>query len=828
MKEALTFWFAASLVGAAALPLAFAFFSRLPDRGYAFSRIVGLLLLGYALWIGASVGLFPNSRGTVILLLSLLAIASLVAVSRQREAFIAYVRAGWRYIVFVELLFAAVFAAAVFLRSFVPEIQGGEKQFELAFLSSLARNPTYPPEDPWLSGSPISYYYFGYLMMASLTNLSGLGTNYTFFLSLSLVAAMAATAVFGVVYNLIASTRAGGGLSLPRGPRLPPRAVVFGLAGVGLLLVVSNLEGLFELMARHGVGSQGFYDGLGIYGLSGPYDCGSSPGNCEEWYPTRHMWWWWATRMGSEWDVQEFPFFSFHFGDLHPHVIALPFVITAVGIAFQMLRSEERLDAGWPLQHPWRFLFVATFIGGLGFLNLWDLPTFFLLVVAAGFVANWLRRRNLSWRTLLDTLGFVVPLGGLAALMYLPFYITFDTGTGGLQPVEAAFRPEFAPLDSTVTRPLHMLLFWAPLLWLALPFALSRLLLRGDPSLDGSRGLAAILPWSAPLALWAGWVMARQGPAGLAEEIDARGTSLVTVAMLTAAVAAVSFAFAQELGRVHGDEGTRRSYLFGLLTLGGAAMLLLGTEMFFVDDVNGFRPNTVFKLWYQAWMLLAVSGAFALYHLTRGMRLPGPAFRRPGVPSAAVIARAAWAIGGTAVIVAALVYTVTATMERTGGFDNDQGIDGLSRLRREHPGEYEAIAWLNRNVEGVPVLLEAVGRSYSGAARVSARTGLPTVLGWPRHERLWRSSEAPLGDRESDVERIYGTLDLDEARELLHEYGVEYVYVGPLERDTYDPLDEEPQRLEKFGRFMDVAYENGEVTIYRMPEREAALARAGR
>lgn len=828
MKEALTFWFAASLVGAAAFPLTFAFFSRLPDRGYAFTRVVGLLLLGYALWIGATAGLFPNSRGAVILLLVLLAVASLSAVNRHRDAFFAYLRTGWRYILFVEMLFAAVFAAAVALRSFAPEIQGGEKQFELAFLSSLARNPAFPPEDPWLSGSPISYYYFGYLMMASLTNLTGLGTNFTFFLSLSLVAAMAATAMFGVVYNLIAAINAGGGLSLPRGPRLLPRAAVFGLVGVGLLLLVSNLEGVFELMARHGIGSQGLYDALGIYGLSGTYDCSAVIGNCEEWYPTRHMWWWWATRMGSEWDIQEFPFFSFHFGDLHPHVIALPFVISAVAIAQQVFRSEERLDASWPLRHPWRFLFVATFIGGLGFLNLWDLPTFFLLVVAAAFVANWLRRGGQSRWTVLDTFGFAVPLGGLAVLMYLPFYITFDTGTGGLLPVEAAFRPEFAPIDSTVTRPLHMLLFWTPLLWVALPLALSRLLLRGDPSVDRSRALVAILPWLAPLALWAGWVLARNGAGGFADEIEARGASLVTVGILTLAVALVSFAFARELGRAHADDGTRRSYVFALLALGGGAMLLLGTELFFVDDVNGFRPNTVFKLWYQAWMLLAVSGAFALYHVTRGLRLSRPAFRRPRLPSAAAVGRAAWALAGVVVIAAALVYTVMATLDRTGDFGNEQHIDGLAGLREDEPGEHAAILWLNDNVDGVPVLLEAVGRSYSGAARVSARTGLPTVLGWPRHERLWRGSDEPLGSREGDVERIYGTLDLDEARELLLEYGVEYVYLGPLERRTYDPLDAEPQRFAKFGTFMEVAYQNEDVTIYRMPRADAALVRAGR
>jgi YYY domain-containing protein len=879
MTEALAYWFVATLIGAAAFPLAFAFFSRLPDRGYAFARVVGLLLVGYGLWIGATVGLFPNSRGSVILLIVLLAVASLAAVRGHRRELADYFRTGWRYLLFVELFFAGAFAAAVTLRSFVPEIQGGEKPFELAFLNALARNDTFPPEDPWLAGSPISYYYFGYLIMGGLTNLTGLGGNVTFFLSLSLVAALAATAIFGVVYNLIVASRPAG--PAVRGPALPPRAVVFALAAAALLLVVSNLEGVFELMARHGIGSQGFYGKLGVFGLEGPYDCDASPGDCREWYPTRFLWWWWATRMGSIWDIQEFPFFSFHFGDLHPHVIGLPFVITAVAIALQFFRSEERLDGGWPRRHPWAFLFAAAFLGGLGFLNLWDLPTFYLLVVAAVFAANWLRQGRAGLSTVRDTLGFALPLGVLAALMYIPFYVTFDTGTSGLEPVEAAVRPDYAPLNSTVTRPLHLLLFWTPLLWVGLPFAASRLLRRGDRPMDSAQTLAAVLPWLAPVVIWTAWVVLRRGLGGFTEELDTRGGNVLTVLMLAGAVGIASTAFARELFRDHGLEGARRSHAFALLALGGGTLLILGPELFFIDDVNGFRPNTVFKLWFQAWMLLSIGGAFGMYHLTRGWRLPelapgrlrwetvrAAAFTVGGLYTLAAVlpplgflrsewwtpflgaalvavvaaanlasgavsrarpgltaARLSWAGVSVVIIGGALVYTVTATMERTGGFENDSSMDGYVNILRNHPDEYEAVRWLNDNVAGLPVLAEAVDGSYTDGARISSRTGLPTVLGWPGHERLWRGSDGPLAGREEDVRRLYESEDPAEARQLLNKYGVEYVYVGWLERQQYDPDNTSPGRFQKFAEFMDVVFQNDEVTIYRMAEPQTALAR---
>lgn len=898
MKEALAWWFAISLIGAAAFPLAFALFDRLPDRGYAFTKVVGLLLVSYALWMGATIGLFPNSRGSIVLLLILMAALSLAVASRYRQPLGDFLRGGWRYILFVEAFFALTFAAAALLRSYAPEIQWGEKPFELAFLNALHRNEMFPPQDPWLSGHSISYYYFGYLMMAALTKLTGLATGVTFYLSLSLVASLAATAVFGVVYNLIASSRLRAEPLLKAAPQLLPRAVGFGLAGAGLLLLVSNLEGVFELMARHGVGSNGFYGKLGVYGLDGPYDCQALPSDCSEWYPTRFWWWWKATRIGSPWDIQEFPFFSFHFGDLHPHVIGLPFVITAGGLALNFLRSRDddddavsgtgsgspssggRLDATWPLRHPWRLLFTALFIGGLGFLNLWDLPTFFLLVVTAVFVARWLQRRRLDFGAVGETAAFALPLGALAVLLYVPFYLTFDTGTNGIALVEAAegVRPA-VPVESVVTRPLHLLLFWAPLFWFALAFVASRLLHRERPRLEAPHLLAGVLPWLGPIALWLLLMLYSRGFGGLGEELDARGANILTVALLAAAVAAAAFAFVHELARDGPDEDHRRSYLFALLAVGVGLLLILGPELFFIDDINRFRPNTVFKLWFQAWMFLSVGGAFGLYHLTRDWRLEMPWHRLrwapvaapalalavayavsiqvleplrdrwwtaalPALAAASVLAvylgatatagagrllglgRLAWAGLSAVVLGAALVYTVTATMDRTGGFTHEQHLDGLAFVRAGRPGEYEAVRWLNRNVSGTPVLLEAVDGHYSEGGRISSRSGLPTVLGWPEHETLWRGSDAPHAGREDAVRIIYQTQDIAEAQRLLDQFDVRYVYIGWLERTKYDASGINPQAFDKFAGFLEPVFQNDEVTIYRVPESEPAAGPA--
>jgi uncharacterized membrane protein len=162
--------------------------------------------------------------------------------------------------------------------------------------------------------------------------------------------------------------------------------------------------------------------------------------------------------------------------------------------------------------------------------------------------------------------------------------------------------------------------------------------------------------------------------------------------------------------------------------------------------------------------------------------------------------------------VAALVYPVAATFNRTNGFDVPRTLDGLAFAR---PGpDFGAVDWLRGHVDGTAVVAEAVGSSYGSAARVAAWTGLSTPIGWPGHEQQWRckpgSSCRILEGRFEDIERLYRTTDEEEARAILDKYGVDFVFVGSLEKENY------PQEgLAKFERMLPVAYQDAGATVYR-------------
>jgi uncharacterized membrane protein len=243
---------------------------------------------------------------------------------------------------------------------------------------------------------------------------------------------------------------------------------------------------------------------------------------------------------------------------------------------------------------------------------------------------------------------------------------------------------------------------------------------------------------------------------------------------------------------------------FVLLLIGTAVLLTLGPEFVYLKDVFSQRLNTIFKFYYQAWLLFGVTAAFGLSYLWQRFRVP------------AVIATAVYSLGLAVALLFPLYAAQSRSVEYRGPITNETRqpptLNGLAYLDSFNPDEYAALMWLRENVNGPAVILEAVGGSYSpfGHARVSADTGIPTVLGWPGHERQWRGNTPEPGLREPAVGTIYSLASWPETAVLLDQYDVTHVYFGRLERDTYDP-----QAEEKFDQNLEVAYQNGSVKIYR-------------
>ena len=110
----------------------------------------------------------------------------------------------------------------------------------------------------------------------------------------------------------------------------------------------------------------------------------------QSWTPPDFWWWFHASRVINTFDgvhfidntIQEFPFFSFLLGDMHPHVMSIPFIALFIGIALNIYRLPSDFWRNYRSVYPYAIVLTAALVlGGLGFNNLWDMPTFAALLI---------------------------------------------------------------------------------------------------------------------------------------------------------------------------------------------------------------------------------------------------------------------------------------------------------------------------------------------------------------------------------------------------------------------------------------------------------------
>jgi uncharacterized membrane protein len=917
------------LAGLLALPLAFRFFKHLPDRGYAFTKPLGLLTIGYAFWLLGSFGFLRNDVASILLAAALIAGLGLFRLKRPGLVELRdWLRSQLPTIILIEVVFLVAFAALAWFRAYNPDVVATEKPMEFMFINSIMRSPAFPPNDAWLSGHAISYYYFGYVMIASLARLTGTTTAFAFNLGLALLFALAAVGSLGVVLNLVALVKRGETVGdqaespstmhpertlsgVPAKPKWQSKDLLPAfwpaLLGPLFVVIVGNFYGV--LAVGH---ANGMFPNLNVWAPRYDFgqDGGTSPQITAGWMniwrwldikgvtdpppppPTQFQWdpgyWWWfngarvihdKNLTGVETEaIDEMPAFSFILGDMHPHVLALPFVILVVALALEwLLWGQATLFSGldelgfdltqtlWPFAD--RLLLSAVILGGLGFLNTWDLPMYWFLTATAltiGLGLQW------GWETLLNRWRFVVALAALLGLvsviLYLPFFFTFQSQAGGILPnliYPTRFQQTvvmFGPVLIGVALFIAWLAFrgrsildreaalWSGiglvvlliLMLLTIVLAASKLYPNVGSIVDQAispltrqtaiglivqrrlvDSLATIFP-AVIIGLAAGLGVGALRMRGQATETADADLQLEAISQpaQTAVVAEAKNprpwrkgrgqARAQSGGgpiaplRVATPSFDFRSpaVLLALAMALTGALLLIGPEFLYLRDDFGTRMNTLFKFYFQVWVLWGLTAAFGTWFM---LEFAGPVFR--------------WmaAVSMTLAILGGMVYTVSGVYSKGGqfkGFAGPPSLDGMAYFARDYPDDWAAIQWLQKNVPGAPVIAESIGGQYwieGRFSRISMATGIPTVMGWPGHESQWRGrSFANVGEREEQIRTLYQVRDWNTAQAILDKYHIEYVYLSQLERDKYKPT-----YLPKFDNNMRVVYQAGDVTIYQ-------------
>ncbi len=659
-------WYAAFFIlGVIGLPISNYFFGKWKDKGYGISRTIGLVITAVPIWFLASVRLLPFSR-LIILGFILFALLAAIYLLKRNKFKIN------KYIIIQEIVFLVVFLIWIIIRRTNARIEGTEKFMNLAFMNSINRTEYLPPSDPWFSGETINYYYLGHYLFTFVAKGFSIGINYAYNLTLVTIISLTFTSLTSIFINF-------------RIYRNKITNIILPIFGATLICFGGNLHYFVTTISNV---------------------VANVPNNY--FYPE-------ATRIISH-TINEYPAYSIVLGDVHPHYIALPFLVLGIALVFRSIKVN--------IVSPKKIIFnlsISSFIVLLYGINSWDFLTLNYLFVLVHFIQSYTEKKRWGEKFISFLIAeATLLLPGL--LIIIPYLINFSAPVQGIGLVPFNIKSELKP----------WFLMWGLFLIIFVIFGVTYL--------------------------------------------------------------------KKYLRKLPGKEK-----LFIVLLLLGGISLVVGVEIFFIRDIfdvsnhQYFRTNTVFKFYYHTWILWGIVSVWMISALVEKFKKN-------------LIIKQLLAILFISVLSAgSLSYMYKAIKDNYFGKYSGRTLDGYDYIKQTYTDDYDAIVWINENIDGQPVILEAVGDAYTYYARISANTGLPTVVGWPTHEWQWRNDSKSPYRRKEDVKYIYEKKDLKIIRELIKKYDIQYIFIGKLENDTYTSIN-----LDLLLEISDIVYSNNDTKLLKV------------
>ena len=713
IHSVLYWWFTLFIIGIGFLPLTVSIFHKFFDLGYVFSKVLGLTLTSYTIFL---LGVLHITKFTQLSSISIFLALTLVFYlkSPKRPEILLILKNSWKFLLFEELLFLGGLFFWAYIHSFNPDIHGLEKYMDFGILNSILRADYFPPKDMWFTPFPINYYYFGHLVTAVITKISGLSSNITFNLMLSTIFAFCLSETFSLGANLYH-------LSGIKNKFQTPRLLLSGVLTALLVTFSGNLHILYGFFKAYPNDDPAPFWKLPFLPLSFPN---------AYWYPN-------ATRYIYH-TIHEFPIYSWVVADLHGHVLDIPFVLLTIAVLLSLLMNSKEIISHKLSAISYQLL-IGFLLAVMYMTNAWDGGIYLLFSSLVLFFIYRSKLKNFLISFCVVFLGLV-----LFSMPYSYFFKPFASGIGILcAPTFLVKIGKIGPFLFEKDHCQHS--YWWQLLTLYGFFYFF------------------VISFGA---------------------FAARSKKLLQTDV----------------------------FVFLLIIL--STFLIILPEFIYLKDIYPahYRANTMFKLVFQSFMMLSISCGYIIVRLISNFKFQISNFSKK-------IFAICYLLFAICLITLVMTYPFLAVNSYYGLDQKDTkgqskkptGLDGTTYLKTLYPGDYEAINWLNKNIKGQPVILEAQSDSYTDFARVSSNTGLPTVLGWTVHEWLWRGTYDIPAPRIAEIKTIYETPDPQTAKKLLNKYNVRLIFIGTLEYQKYPQLSE--AKFQVLGRLL---YQNQTTKIYQV------------
>ena len=695
-------------IGLLFLPITNILFKRFFDKGYIFSKVLGLAVISYISLVLGTTHLLSFSRFSLFAIILVIVLINLYFLRKVQ------LKISLKRVVLIalqEFLFLSCIIFWSYIKSFQPDIHGLEKYMDFGFMNSILRSTYFPPTDMWYPPFSINYYYFGHLVTAILIKLTNIPGFIAYNLMLSTIFAFTVCCAFSIVSTLINMVI-----------KIKRASILGGLLGGIITTLGGNLHTIYSLFAPY-VPAE---NPVPFWKLKLLLD--TFPNNY--WYPN-------ATRF-IPFTIHEFPSYSFVVSDLHGHVLDIPFVFLTLALILSIFLSNKiniRIT-----------ILISFMLSVMYMTNAWDGIIYFLLFTITIFLLKssvlvlrkvknkpaWYRSIGINRLThkkeyLFSCIKYLLVAGIFYVIFSLPFNLNFKPFVSGIGVVCAPnFLTEIGKIgpllfekDHCQRTPFWMLIIlYGFFYFFAVSLVLKVIRLKKNP----------------PSLIYI----------------------LLLILVSTILIATPEFIYAKDIYPAH------------------------------------YRANTMFKLGYQAYIMLSLVTAFAITYLLHKGR------RYLWIPIIFIM------------LTLILIYPYFSINSYFGNLKTKSGLNGISYLKTIYPDDYDAILWIQQNIKGQPILLEAQGDSYTDHGRISANTGIPTPLGWTVHEWLWRGDYSFAQQRLPDISQLFEG-DIATTIKLIKKYNISYVYIGDLERTKYPNLNEE-----KFRSLGKIIYEKGNTRIYKL------------
>ncbi|MEW5822322.1 MAG: DUF2298 domain-containing protein [Cyanobacteriota bacterium] len=703
-----------------------------------FSHLLGILVLCYTTWILASLHFIKYNFFFILIIFLILLSLSFYYLYINKNSVLVWAKNNIDTIALSKLALISCFLIFLIFRTLSPEIFSGEKPMDFGIFNNLIIIDHLPPDEIWFSGNKLNYYYFGYFMFATLAKLTFIPGFFAYNLALGTIAGLTFCASCGVLYLLT-------------------RSYYYSLLAGIFTVFLGNISAIRLLMEK-------------------PIDY--------------HLFW--ATTRVIPKTINEYPLWSFIFGDLHGHVCVMPIFIFLIYVGvFAFLRIVNKETITLPV-----ILLTGFILGTISITNSWDFPgasaTLFVCFTLALILTTKEYKPSKNLHYLLKQYSLLFCIGFSSFIWFLPYWLSTKKvsviGFGRVYENEAVMIQDFVfvwglflfifvslflfeifketrkKLHKNYSYNISSLFSWIFITFLILLLCLLIMHSNFSSLIFSSYFEVLTSSLNNPILEFNRYLL-------MISDYFGAYTTIIFNAVLIILAIATFIILKEKIIKL----------ICGLITFG--LIITFFTETFFIYD----HMNTIFKFFLEVWYIFAICATYTLYYIFKPYYYAFRASANIYIESLKLI----WFIPAAVLLSLACFTSIAAVVgfsftDKTNGYKPVKTINGLAYLKYSNPSEYQAVQWINKNIKDKNcVILEATGISYSDYTRIVTNTGIPTVAGWTHHLTQRAVERDDIKRRVEDIETIYSTEDTEKAYNLLNKYRINYVYIGQLELKDY-------------------------------------------